>query len=521
MQAFEFNHPSLGVIRGLTSESTNQFLGLQYATLEGKFEQPQLRAGSSVLINATGFGPSVPSPSYGFDMESNHIQRGLQKQDLTQSDTECLNLNITLPSNNTSSSKLPVMVFLHGGGFAIGSNFWQQYDLQRFVELSKENQTPLICVTVNYRLGLFGFLTSDEFVSHGKSPNNGLRDQRTALLWIKKYVAGFGGGPDNLTVVGQSAGGVSATIHLDSEVPLFKRLVSMGGTNLLMPPLAPQVANSVYDQIVDRLGLSELSPSERVKSITQTPIYRLMSIVRPTDALRPVIDSLGWVKRHSYAETYRGMSGMPGRSWCPEILIGDCQMDVSHDATTFQASLTQSLKSAEAAKKVMDAYGITENLEREEAILRILNFGNDIGFFIPIVNYGHMWSGNAYLYHFNQPNTWSGPWKGYANHILDVTYLFQNYNDHLTPEQRKVSTQFAKDIISFANSKAPWPAFYPEDSKRHTRVYGGKGLGDSNSIETVIAPSPRAQRRGTIFDLQVSIDSDSLVLAWGMFLAGL
>jgi len=192
-----------------------------------------------------------------------------------------------------------------------------------------------------------------------------------------------------------------------------------------------------------------------------------------------------------------------------------------HDATTFKDSLTRSLKSAEAAAQVMDAYGITETLEREDAILRIMNFGNDISFFVPVLNYGHMWSGNAYLYHFNEPNTWDGPWKGHANHILDVAYVFQNYNDRLTSEQREVATQLAKDFITFANGKAPWPAFRLEDWKLHTRVYGGKARDDTNLVETVIAPSPRAQRRGAIIDLQKSIPSDDLALAWGLFLAGL
>ncbi|KAJ5631955.1 hypothetical protein N7490_008294 [Penicillium lividum] len=531
MKTFEFKHPSLGAIRGLTSESTNQFLGLQYATLDGKFEKAQLKGGSDGVTDATRLGPSAPSPSFGFDMESSHIQRALKKPDLTQSDTECLNLNITLPNGTSSSSKLPVIVFLHGGGFAIGSNAWPQYDFQRFVKLSKEEKLPLIGVTINYRLGLFGFLTSEELVSHGKYPNNGLQDQCTALLWVKEYIAGFGGDDENVTVMGQSAGGVSATIHLDSEVPLFKRLISMGGTNLLMPPLPSQVTNSVYGQITDRLGLGELSPSDRVNALIQTPTEKLLSIIQPGDTLHPAVDNTGWVKKHSYAEIYHGVSGplcIPGREWCSEIIIGDCQMDSSilsymmpgHDATTFKESLTRSLKSTKAAEQVMHAYGITGNLERDEAILRILNFGNDISFFVPVLNYGHMWSGKAYLYHFNEPNTWDGPWKGHANHILDVAYLFQNYNDHLTSEQCEVATQFAKDFISFASGKAPWPAFSVEDWKLHIRIYGGKAREDLNSFETVVAPSPRARRRDTIIDLQKSINSESLALAWGMFLAG-
>jgi len=108
----------------------------------------------------------------------------------------------------------------------------------------------------------------------------------------------------------------------------------MGGTNLLMPPIPPQAANSVYSQITERLGLGDLSPSDRVAAITQTPTDVLLSVVHPGDTLHPVLDesSGGWVKKYSFKEIYEGNLGyhrMPGKEWCHEVMIGDCQMDVS------------------------------------------------------------------------------------------------------------------------------------------------------------------------------------------------
>lgn len=81
-------------------------------------------------------------------MEFSFIQKDLPGTAPPQSDTDCLNLNITSPLTASPNSKLPVIAFLHGGGFAIGSNAWPQYDLQRFVKLGTEFGSPFIGVTI-------------------------------------------------------------------------------------------------------------------------------------------------------------------------------------------------------------------------------------------------------------------------------------------------------------------------------------------------------------------------------------
>lgn len=132
--------------------------------------------------------------------------------------------------------------------------------------------------------------------------------------------------PTNLLVFA-----VSATHHLQSEAALFKRMVSMSGTNLLMSPLPAQVTESTYKTITERLGLSSLSPSERVKTLVQMDSDTILSAVRPSNALLPSMGGVLNVKPHTYAEIYQGLAGpldLPGRSWCQEIMVGDCQFDV-------------------------------------------------------------------------------------------------------------------------------------------------------------------------------------------------
>ncbi|OJJ05947.1 hypothetical protein ASPVEDRAFT_75159 [Aspergillus versicolor CBS 583.65] len=531
----EYSHPSLGVVRGLTLSSTNQFLGIRYATLAGKWDPPTLSDAVAGPVDATKFGPTAISSPHGVEIEFGQIQRKLPIPELQQSETECLNLNITTPANVTPQSNLPVIVFLHGGGYAIGSNAWPQYDFKRIVALSMAEKQPVIGVNINYRLGAFGFLTSQELEAHGYQANNGLHDQYTALLWIRKNIGGFGGDPEQITVVGQSAGGVSVTHHLQSEAPLFKRMVSMSGTNLLMSPLPAQVTESTYKTVVERLGLGTLSPSDRVKTLVQMDSDTVLSAVQPGDALLPSMGGALNVKPHTYAEIYKGLAGpldLPGRSWCQQIMIGDCQFDASifsmminrsreKIATSFRESLMRSLSSAAKAAQVLSAYSIAEDIPDDQAFNAILRFANDIAFFVPVLNYGHCWSGQAFIYQFNEPNPWDGLWKGHVNHILDVACLFQNYNEHFQDPQRRVAVQFARDVIAFANGHAPWAVFKWETGDLNSRVYGGREAGTPGTVVTVPGPEPRTERADTILGLMAAIPADDLARAWGAFMAGL
>ncbi|KAJ5268627.1 hypothetical protein N7505_004385 [Penicillium chrysogenum] len=527
----DFHHPSLGIVRCWTSPSTRQFLGLRYATLTGKWAAPVvLEDDPNKIVDATMLGPSVPSPSNGIDIEFSHIQRTLPIPELQQSDTECLNLNITTPKDIPTGVNLPVIAFIHGGGFAIGANSWPQYDFRRLVELSVREGLPVIGVNINYRLGALGFLASNELASHGYKSNNGLHDQRAALLWIKKHISGFGGNSDQITLVGESAGGVSATHHLQSEVPLFKRMVSMSGTNLLMQPLPEQVTECTYKAIVDRLGLSSLPVTERVNALVQMDTQKLLQASSPKHPLLPAAGGDLGLKPHTYAEIHQGSYGsldIPGRK-CEDTLTSNeasilsTMLNYEDDkiAAAFRESLTRSLGSADRAKEVLTAYTITEDMHGEDALKSILQFANDISFFIPVLNYGHCWSGNAFIYHFNEPNSWDGPWKGYATHLLDVSYLFQNYNEALSEPQRAVASQFARDLVAFSCGRAPWPVFKYETKDFYARVYGGQGTDNSGQVATVLIPHTRTERSETISNLMRSIPADDLSRAWGSFMAG-
>lgn len=189
-------------------------------------------------------------------------------------------------------------------------------------------------------------------------------------------------------------------------------------------------------------------------------------------------------------------------------------------ASAFRESLSRSLGSVDKAKHVLAVYGIAQDIPSDDALKAILQFASDIAFFIPVLCYGHCWSGQAFVYHFNEPNSWDGPWKGYANHILDAAYLFQNYNEALKESQQAVALQFARDLISFSNGCAPWPRYNGETKDLYARVYGGRGVETSGKVDTVLTPNSRTERSEKMVNLVRSIPADDLSRAWGLFMAG-
>ncbi|XP_038219763.1 esterase FE4-like [Zerene cesonia] len=139
-------------------------------------------------------------------------------------DEDCLYLNVYTP-NIEPENPLPVMVYIHGGGFVCGRGNSEQYGPEFLI---KHN---VILVTINYRLGILGFLCLDTEDIPG---NAGMKDQVAALRWVQNNISNFGGDPDNVTIFGESAGAASVSAHLVSPMTkgLFKRAIMQSGTSL-------------------------------------------------------------------------------------------------------------------------------------------------------------------------------------------------------------------------------------------------------------------------------------------------
>jgi len=533
--ASPLNHPTLGQIRGNLKDGVVQFLGVKYASIKDRFAPSEVFDSSgSGIIDATKPGPYVISPP-AWDMEFGFIQKSLPMPEMTMSELNGLNLNVTVPLVKggvpTAEQKLPVFMFVHGGGFTLGSNAWPQYDQARIVKLSAEMGKPIIGVGINYRVGLPGFLSSEEMRKEGYVANNGLRDQANALRWIKKFIAGFGGDPDSVTFSGESAGSVSGNLLLHSTEPLFKRYMSMSGTSLTMKPLPPPVSEFAYSSVIDMFGLKGLSGSERIKALLELPAEKLLS-VPPNIPLMPVIDgdlirnTLDFA--HVSSKEDSSELDMPGRKWCKDLLIGDCQFDGSigsfmlgpktvNIGKGFCDSIDKTLAEYPgAAEKVRHAYQITPDLPDEVALKNVLQYSTDIGFYATALAFAKGWPGKAHLYHFNEPNPWDGQWKGEAGHVLDIAFLFQNYNEYLAPEQKAVAMKFAEDVIKFVNGACDWK---PYGEGEGARTYGPSKDGICGDYVEGVA-KPRSGRKNTIFELAGEIGLEHLSAAWRNFMTG-
>ena len=204
-----------GPVAGVVSrDGLLVFLGIPYASAE-RFQPPSEPQRHEDVFQASRFGAISCQMRDIIEASSGYLQG-----------EDCLNLTIWTPG--ADSGKRPVMVFIHGGGFISGSSADPYYDGS---DLAKHGN--LVFVSINYRLGALGYLylenTPGEKFSNG---NCGLLDQIAALKWVKQNIANFGGDPANVTLMGESAGAISATtiMSLPSARGLFQRVIAQSGT---------------------------------------------------------------------------------------------------------------------------------------------------------------------------------------------------------------------------------------------------------------------------------------------------
>lgn len=178
----------------------NIFQGIRFAAPpvgELRWQAPQAPATNrSETINASSYAPICP--------QSLDVSTTIQPTNETGASEDCLFLNVWSPSNATSP--LPVLVWIHGGGYGAGSG---RQDLTTIINT---NGNSFVGVTIQYRLGAFGFLSSDEVYRKGVV-NAGLLDQHLALQWVQKYIHLFNGDPNKVTIAGESAGGGSVMLQ--------------------------------------------------------------------------------------------------------------------------------------------------------------------------------------------------------------------------------------------------------------------------------------------------------------------
>jgi para-nitrobenzyl esterase len=209
-----------GMVEGKDDGTVRAFLGIPYAAPpvgELRWKAPAPTAKWTGVRKTTEFGA--------------HCMQGNVFGDMVFRDPgpseDCLTLNVWVPSK-PGSAKLPVMVWIYGGGFVAGTTSEERQDGSRLA------QQGVVVVSMNYRLGVFGFLVHPELAKesgHNSAGNYGLMDQLAALRWVHDNIAAFGGDPGNVTIFGESAGSFSVSAQMASPLAkgLFQKAIGESG----------------------------------------------------------------------------------------------------------------------------------------------------------------------------------------------------------------------------------------------------------------------------------------------------
>ena len=246
------------------------YKGIRYATA-GRFEYPSEVTSWEGIYDATEYGACAYQARAFCDEEQmpkkifyyNEFRRG---ESYTYSE-DCLFLNVFTPKEK--GERLPVVIYIHGGSFTGGCGHEKHFDIPLWPTRG------VIGVTINYRLGPLGFAVLPELKAEaGKTGNYGLYDQLTAINWVRHNIAAFGGDPDNITIMGQSAGAMSVQQHCLSPIShgLFHKAVmcSGGGVSRMLAAASPEKHYAFWQMIMEKCGAVTL---DEVRSIPVEKLY--------------------------------------------------------------------------------------------------------------------------------------------------------------------------------------------------------------------------------------------------------
>jgi len=440
------------------------FLGLPYAAApvgDLRWRAPQPPAKWKGARDATQFGAHCAQGRVFADMIF---------QDSAPSE-DCLFLNVYSPADSTDKSKLPVMFWIHGGGYAGGGSSEPRHNGD-FLPLK-----GVVLVTINYRLGVFGFLATSDLAKEGNGTagNYGLLDTVSALQWVKDNIKKFGGDPGNVTIFGESAGSFAVSTLMASPVAqgLFAKAIgeSGGAFSDVLPMDTLAAREKTDDEWVASLG---------VKSLAE---LRALSTDKVLDAVKakkggfpPVID--GKLLTEPVPDTYAA-----GKQAHVPLLAGWNRDEGSFLANGMTAEKWKGMAAGlfkDRAEEFLKLYpGDTD----EQAVNSAIDYGSDA--FIAFSTWkwieAHRKTGDSpvYRYHFELRALPSKFHPGtFAFHSDDIEYVFGTLDtrpgETVRPEDRKLSEQFMGYWTNFAKRGDPngeglpvWPKYDKDDSLIH------------------------------------------------------
>jgi para-nitrobenzyl esterase len=461
-----------GTINGMTLPSgIRAWFGVPFAAppvRDLRWKAPQPVIGWQGTFHADRPAPMCLQPMRGRAMNHYFGHEAISE--------DCLYLNIWAPKTGT---KLPVIVWIYGGGFNVGSASMANYSGEALAAKG------VVRVNIAYRIGVMGFLAHPDLSkeSGGASGNYGLMDQIAALKWVRRNISAFGGDPDNVTIAGQSAGSMSVALLQQSPAAkgLFHRIVGMSGSpfgELLTPaPLAKAEAQGVNVQ--SALGANGI---EAMRDMAGDRVMALSaSVVRDPIVIDEMVVAAG---QHSDVPIMIGFTrDETFANFGPAKTVADFQAVVRRIYPDKAAAILK----AYPAKTDADVPRALANLQRDASVGR------------QMANWARaQQSGKApaYAWFFTRRQPYADdvsfsdhvPATAGAYHTGDVPYWLSTL-DSLnlfrttrvwTAEDRALSETMSDMLISFAKAGKPsaeWPAFDPK-RPRIMRLGIDKGVVD-------------------------------------------
>jgi len=471
-----------GKIQGIKDEGIEIFKGIPYAKRivgDLRFKPPVPARRFPGVFYATEFGPVCPQI----------IPPVLLNPPNPQSEPDCLNLNIWTPSSD--QNKRPVMVWIHGGGFNTGNG--RIYDGTSLVKRGN-----VVVVTINYRLNSLGF----SFIP-GITSNVGMLDQITALKWVRDNIENFGGDADNITIFGESAGGmaVSTLLVMHEAKGLFHRVIAQSGACNPASYRASE-GKDITKRVISESGIEK----DDIEALCKISAYELVNAhskislengeIKPWPfSIAPFIDG-EHIPEHPLDLIRKGVaSGV-------DLLVGT-NLNESTIWKTFNPNFKEAneVKMHIMIKNIVESLG--QNEDKAEGLIKsyretrknegflsaqeVLDaFSTDLEFRISAIRTAEAQSvqnPNTYMYLF----TWHSPFMGGnlgACHITEIPFVFGMLDvpfwsifSGKGEQAEKLSEKIMDAWISFARTGNPshegipeWPKY--DGEKRSTMLLG-------------------------------------------------
>ena len=273
-----------GPVQGAAStDGITAFKGIRYAAAQ-RFARPEIVTKWDGLYDATKFGDAC-SQARTYVPETSFYGHEFREGTVFSYSEDCLFLNIYVPQD---AENAPVLFYIHGGAFAGGASNEKHFDPRAWC------RKGVIAVTINYRLGVFGFSNFEAARTPDTCGNYGLFDQLAALTWVKDNINSFGGDPERITIMGQSAGAMSVQQLCLSPLAegLFAGAVMLSGGGLvpMMNPVAASSTFAAWNKFAESLGAHTL---EELRAIPTDDIAKAyLGVMRSDPALMcaPIID---------------------------------------------------------------------------------------------------------------------------------------------------------------------------------------------------------------------------------------